>query len=227
MGLNQAMRHVERAMNSMWQPQRLAAILSAFAIVAFACSPISSYPARSANVDIDAVLNDPAAPVAGNPDGDVTIVAFMDYNCPFCKKSTPDLDKFIKTDGRVRLIYKDWPILAKSSKYGAELALAAKYQGKYEVAHAALMALHGRVSEDEMLMAIRESSVDMSRLDADAKAHAQDIAALLKRNNSEADALGLQGTPVFLIGPFEVASALDYDGFVKTVSAVRARIAGK
>jgi protein-disulfide isomerase len=227
MGLNRAIRGVERAVNSVWKQKSLAAILSALAIISFAFSLTSPYPASSANVDIDAVLNDPATPVAGNPNGDVTIVAFMDYNCPFCKKSTPDLDKFIKTDGHVRLVYKDWPILAKSSKYSAELALAAKYQGKYDVAHAALMALHGRVSEDEMLKAIRDSSVDMSRLDADAKAHAQDIAALLKRNSAEADALGLQGTPVFLIGPFEVAATLDYDGFAKTVSAVRARIAGK
>jgi protein-disulfide isomerase len=93
MGLNRAMRDIERAVSSTWKPKRLATILCAFAIVAFVCSPISSYPAKSTNVDIDAVLNDPAAPVAGNPNGDVTIVAFMDYNCPFCKKSTPDLDQ--------------------------------------------------------------------------------------------------------------------------------------
>ena len=227
MGLSKTLRDAKRAFSSIWGQRPLAAVLSAVTIASFAFSLSASQPAQSANVDIDAVLNDPAAPVAGNPNGDVTIVAFMDYNCPFCKKSTPDLERFITTDGRVKLIYKDWPILAKSSKYGAELALAAKYQGKYDVAHAALMALHGRVSEDEMLKAIQASRVDMSRLDADAKAHAPDIAALLKRNNSEADALGLQGTPVFLIGPFEVAAALDYDGFVKTVSDVRARVAGK
>ena len=159
MGLSKTLRDAKRAFSSIWGQRPLAAVLSAVTIASFAFSLSASQPAQSANVDIDAVLNDPAAPVAGNPNGDVTIVAFMDYNCPFCKKSTPDLERFITTDGRVKLIYKDWPILAKSSKYSAELALAAKYQGKYDVAHAALMALHGRVSEDEMLKAIQASRV--------------------------------------------------------------------
>jgi protein-disulfide isomerase len=196
-------------------------------MISLVFSLTSSQPAWSAGIDIDAILNDPGAPVAGNPKGDVTIVAFLDYNCPFCKRVTPDLDKFIQTDGNVRLVYKDWPILTKASVYGAKLALAAKYQGKYDVAHAALMALRGRVSEDDMLDAVRASSIDMSRLDADSKMHASDIVALLKRNGAQADSLGLQGTPVFLIGPFKVAAALDYDGFAKTVAEVRARIAGK
>ncbi len=96
--------------------------------------------AAAGAIDVEGILNDPATPVGGNPDGDVTIVAFMDYNCPFCKKSSPDLERFVKDDGKVRLVYKEWPILADSSVYGARLALAAKYQGKYLDAHLALMA---------------------------------------------------------------------------------------
>jgi protein-disulfide isomerase len=205
-----------------------AAILSALVMISLMFSLTSSQPAWSASVDIDAILNDPEAPVAGNPKGDVTIVAFLDYNCPFCKRATPDLDKFIHADGNVRLVYKDWPILTKASVYGAKLALAAKYQGMYDAAHAALMAIPGRsISEEAMLEAVRTSGLDMSRLDADLQAHGSDIAALLKRNLAEADSLGLQGTPVFLIGPFKVAATLDYGGFAKTVAEVRARVAGK
>ncbi len=176
-------------------------------------------------IDIDAILNDPEAPVAGNPGGDVTIVAFMDYNCPYCKKSSPDLERFIQADGKARLVYKDWPILAKSSVYGAQLALAAKYQGQYRAAHIALMGVRrGNSSEAGMTSAVRAAGVDMSRLEADLKAHEGEIAALLERNQRQAKALGLEGTPVYLIGPFMVAKALDTDEFSEIVADFRARI---
>src|SRR5690606_13687328 len=89
------------------------------------------------------ILNDPAAPVGGNPQGDVTIVSFFDYNCPFCKRTVAPLTTVMKADGRIRLVYKDWPILTQSSVYGAKLALAAKHQGGYEKAYHALMAIEG------------------------------------------------------------------------------------
>jgi protein-disulfide isomerase len=182
-------------------------------------------PARAENgkIDVAAILNDPAAPVGGNPKGDVAIVAFLDYNCPFCKKATPELQKLVKTDGHIRLVYKDWPILTEASVYGAHLALAAKYQGRYEQAHDALMAVPGRRNgEEAMLAAVKISGVDIDRLNADLKAHDADISALIKRNGEQAEALGLQGTPVFLIGPFKVAAALDYSDFKKVVARVRA-----
>ena len=183
--------------------------------------------AAAGAIDIDAILNDPAAPTAGNAAGDVTIVAFMDYNCPFCKKSSPDLEKFIETDGAVRLVYKEWPILAPSSVYGARLALAAKYQGKYHEAHLALMGLHGggAIAEPAMLDALKGADVNMDRLDEDLKAHDADIMALIKRDKDQADSLGLQATPVFLIGPYKVEKALDYDEFKQIVADFRARVA--
>ncbi len=182
-------------------------------------------PARAENgkIDVNAILNDPAAPVGGNPKGDVTIIAFLDYNCPFCKKATPELQRLVKTDGHIRLVYKDWPILTEASVYGAHLALAAKYQGRYERAHSALMAVPGRRNgEEAMLAAVKNSGVDIGRLNADLKAHDADISALIKRNGEQAQVLGLQGTPVFLIGPFKVAAALDYSDFKKIVARVRA-----
>jgi protein-disulfide isomerase len=173
------------------------------------------------------VLNDPAAPVGGNPKGDVTIVAYSDYNCPFCKKSAPDLERIVREDGNIRLIYKDWPILTPSSSYGAKLALAAKYQGKYETAHNALMGIFGRgVLEARMLDAIKETGIDMAQLEADMKTHADDIDALLARTMAQADTFGFQGTPTYLIGPFET-STLDFEGFKRVVADARARQAAK
>jgi protein-disulfide isomerase len=126
----------------------------------------------------------------------------------------------------VRLVYKDWPILTNASVTGAHFALAAKYQDKYRAVHVAMMNIHGQKIDDASLLeAVKAAGIDMTQLDADLKAHDADISTLLKRNMSEADLLGLVGTPVFLIGPFKVAKALDYDEFKQTVADFRARVA--
>jgi len=178
------------------------------------------------SVDVEAILNDPEAPTAGNPKGDVTIVAFLDYNCPYCKKSAPDLARVVKEDGRIRVVYKDWPILTEASVFGARLALGAQYQGRYQLVHDTLMAIPGRgISKDEMLKAVQGSGVDLDRLQADLDAHAGDIGALIKRNNAQAESLGLQGTPTYLVGPL-LASTLDYASFKRAIAEARRRQAG-
>jgi protein-disulfide isomerase len=207
--------------------RRLLSLAALFAVLAAPLVFAAARPAAAAGaIDVQAILNDPAAPGGGNPAGDVTIVAFMDYNCPFCKKSSPDLERFVDADGKVRLVYKEWPILAPSSVDGARLALAAKYQGKYHEAHLAMMALHGgEITEASMRDAVKAAGVNMDQLDEDLKTHDADIMALIKRDKDQADSLGLEGTPVFLIGPFKVAKALDYDEFKEIVADFRARVA--
>jgi protein-disulfide isomerase len=182
-------------------------------------------PSLAEGADVDAILNDPETPSGGDPKGDVTIVAFFDYNCPFCRKAMPALEKVAREDGHVRIVYKDWPILAESSRHGAEIALAAKYQDKYREVHDALLALRGaRVARKRMDEAAAAAGVDMSRLVADLETHRTEIVALLKRTGDQADALGLEGTPVFLVGPFKVAAALDEDGFRKVIAKTRQRL---
>ncbi|MDV2987821.1 UNVERIFIED_CONTAM: DsbA family protein, partial [Methylobacteriaceae bacterium AG10] len=201
-------------------------LLALMPAVALAPALLSLAPpieeAFAQGVDPNAILNDPEVPVSGNPKGDLTIVAFLDYNCPFCKKAEPDLIRLVKADGRIRLVHKDWPILGDASVYGAQLALAAKYQGRYDEVHRALMGIPGRkIPKERMLEAVAASGVDVARLEEDRKAHQAEIAALLQRNLDQADALGLQGTPVFLIGQLKVAAALDYDGFRQAVAQAR------
>ena len=182
--------------------------------------------ATPVKVDAETLFNDAEAPVGGNARGDVTIVAFLDYNCPFCKKSAPDLDRIVATDGKVRLVYKDWPILTDASIYGAQMALGAKYQGQYETVHRALMAIRGRnIDKATMLQAVKTTGIDMARLQADINSHADAITGLLQRNLALADALKLEGTPIYLIGPFRF-STLDYDGFAQAVSDARAHTPG-
>ena len=195
----------------------------AFVLALTAVLPSIAF-ADDADVTREMIVNDPAAPMAGNPKGDVTIVAYFDYNCPFCKTSAPALEKLVKSDGNVRVVYKDWPILTGASVYGAKLALAAKYQGKYDEVHKALMSISGRrIPEAQMLAAVKASGVDMARLEADAKAHAAEISALLERNDAQARGLRLQGTPVYLIGPLLVAAAPDYAQFKDAVAEARKR----
>ncbi|TCT34729.1 DsbA family protein [Martelella mediterranea] len=191
-----------------------AATFSAFAGIA---------PAQAQSIDVQAILHDPDAPEAGNPDGDVTIVAFLDYNCPYCKKTAPDLERIVEEDGNIRLVYKDWPVLSEASVYGAQLAIGAKYQDKYEDVHHALMSVPGhKVSEDEMLFAVRETSVDMQQLQDDLTNHHKEIVALLGRTMEQGDALGLVSTPTYLIGPM-MTTTLDYDGFKEAVAEARRR----
>ena len=173
------------------------------------------------------VLHDPDAPVVGNPQGDVTTVAFLDYNCPFCRRSTPELDRYIASDPNVRVVYKDWPILAESSVLEAKVAIAAKYQGKYAAAHDALMAITVRpATKDAVKAAVKAAGIDVDRLNADLAAHDADITALLHRTTAQADAMKLRGTPVFLIGPMMKAQELDFDGFKQLVSEVRLAAGG-
>jgi protein-disulfide isomerase len=180
--------------------------------------------AEEPDVSATAILNDPATPVTGNIKGDLTIVTFFDYNCPFCKRAEPALEKVVAEDGHIRLVYKDWPILTKASVYGAQLALAAKYQGKYNAVHAALMSIPGtKIPEDQMLAAIQKAGVDMKKLDADLKAHGDEIMGLLRQNLAQADSLALQGTPAYIVGHFKVTSALTYEGFKHVVADARAQ----
>jgi len=185
---------------------------------------LSASSAQEADTSSEAILNDPTAPIGGNPKGDLTIVTFFDYNCPFCKKAEPDLERVVKEDGQIRLVYKDWPILTKASVYGAQMALAAKYQGKYDAVHAALMGIPGpKIPEDKMLAAIRTSGVDMQRLEADLQLHADEISATLKKHLAQADSLELRGTPAYLVGRFRVTSALTYGQFKQAVGDARAQ----
>ncbi|RBP08664.1 protein-disulfide isomerase [Roseiarcus fermentans] len=197
---------------------------AASVLIGEAAAPQAGRAAAANTVDIHAILDDPDAPVGGDPTGDVTIVAFIDYNCPFCKRAEPDLQRLVASDGKIRLVYKDWPILARSSVTGARLALAANYQGKYEPAHAALMALHGRSSDAAMRAAVASAGVDIARLDKDLDAHGDAIMDCLRRNGTQANALHLQGTPVYLVGPYLVAASLNYDQFSDVVAKFRAQI---
>lgn len=146
----------------------------------------------------DELFNDPDSPVGGNPEGDVTVVEFFDYNCPYCRRVAPTIAQILEQDSNVRIVYKEYPILGSVSVLAAQAALAAKSQGKYPVFHAALMASKG-VRDLDQIMKIAESvGLDIERLWQDMNDPA--IIDAIDRNKALARALGTRTTPSFVIG---------------------------
>ncbi|MBR1087553.1 DsbA family protein [Bradyrhizobium manausense] len=167
------------------------------------------------------VLRDPDVPVAGNPNGNISIIEWSDYNCPYCRKLEPELRQVIQDDGKVRLVLKDWPILGPVSVTAARIALAAKYQDKYHKAHDAMMGVSSRLTESRINELLAAAGVDMDRLKSDLTSHGKDIDAILKRNNEQAEAFGFNGTPSFIVGKYRVPGVLSMAQFEQVIADAR------
>src|SRR6478672_12559451 len=167
------------------------------------------------------VLHDPEIPAAGNPDGDITIVEWFDYNCPYCRKIAPELRQVVQDDGKVRLVPKDWPILGEVSKITARMALAAKYQDKFIQAHDAMIGVASRLTEPRLGELLAAAGVDMDRLKRDLTGKAKAIDAILARNNAQAEAFGFKGTPSFIVGKFRVPGVLTMAEFEMVIADAR------
>jgi protein-disulfide isomerase len=167
------------------------------------------------------VLRDPDIPVAGNADGDVTIVEWFDYNCPYCRKLEPELQQVVHDDGKVRLIWKDWPILGPTSVVATRMALASKYQDKFIKAHEAMMGVSSKLTEPRIKELLSGAGVDMDRLDRDLATNAKAIDAIIARNNAQAEAFGFKGTPSFIVGKFRVPGILTMEEFGQVIADAR------
>lgn len=170
----------------------------------------------------DKVLRDADIPALGNPDGDITIVEYFDYQCPYCKKISPVLDEVLKADGKVRLVLKDWPILGVPSPYAAQMVLAAKYQNKFEPAHRALIGKVGRLTETAIDETLAKAGVDVAKAKTDLATNKAAIDGILKRNNEQAEAFGFRGTPAFVVGTFRVPGGLTAEQFKLAIADARA-----
>jgi protein-disulfide isomerase len=146
------------------------------------------------------MLAEPGTDPVGARQPDVTIVEYFDYNCPYCKTVVPTLRALLAKDPKIALVYKEWPILGPVSKYAASSALAARWQGKYLAAHDALISGPRLAQNDQVDAILQKAGVNMDTLKKDRTSHAQEIAALLARNDAEAHALTLDGTPGLVVG---------------------------
>ena len=164
------------------------------------------------------ILANPGTGPVGAFKPDVVVVEYFDYNCPYCKKLVPTLKALLAQDSSIGLVYKDWPILGPVSEYAAASALAAGWQGKYLAAHEALLSGPRLAQVDQVDDILQHAGVNMEALKKDRVGHAKEIAALLARNDAEAQALGLKGTPGIVVGRQLVAGIADL-GTLKTLVA--------
>ncbi len=168
-----------------------------------------------------ALTQDPDTPVIGNPDGDVAIVEFFDYKCPYCKRVAGTLKDVVAADGKIRLVMKEFPILGPQSIKAARAALAVAKQGKYEEFHWALMTEAGDMSDPHIRRVARSVGVDVDRMMADMES--PEIQAMIERNNDLAQALRITGTPAFVIGDTLVPGAVDRKTLEHLVAQTRAK----
>src|SRR5262245_18333080 len=146
-----------------------------------------------------------ASPVVGNSNGDVTVIEFFDYNCGYCKKALPDVARLIDKDRKVKLIPKEFPILAKGSEEASRVALAAKAQGKYGEFHRAMLESQGHADEASARRIAERLGLDLARLKKDMAS--PEVKKEIDDTRKLAAKLGIQGTPHFLVGDHIIPGA--------------------
>ena len=165
------------------------------------------------------VFHDLNAPAGGNPEGDVTVVEFMDYNCGYCRKTSSTVAKLLEEDGRIRIVYKELPVLGKGSQYAAQAALASKNQGKYLAFHQAMMGSQQRLEEPTVLTIAEHVGLDIEQLKKDMKDPT--IQQMLQQNLQLAQALAINDPPAFIIGNDIVRGATRLDDLQQLIGKAR------
>jgi protein-disulfide isomerase len=168
-----------------------------------------------------ALMSDPESPIVGNPNGDVTIVEFSDYQCPYCKRAHAAVKSVLAADSKVKLVFKDLPILGEPSRIAAVAALAARAQNKHLAFHNALMEFNGKLDRDRIMEIAASVGLDVARLQKDMED--PKLKEIIDRNMALASALGVRGTPAFVIGDQFVPGAVDADTLKRMIGDVRTK----
>lgn len=168
----------------------------------------------------DRLERDPNAPVLGNLNGDVTIIEFFDYNCPYCKRATAELNTLLAQDTGVRVVLREWPILGEASVYATRASLASRKQGKYGEFHQALMAAKGRLAPANVMAIAQTVGLDTQRLKVDLQA--PEIDQHIETSMQLARALNFSGTPAYVIGDAIAPGMISADDLQSMVSQARA-----
>jgi protein-disulfide isomerase len=169
------------------------------------------------------LFNSPHQVVLGNPQGDVTMVEFFDYNCGYCKRALPDMMTLLKSDPNIRFVLKEFPVLGEGSVDAAHVAVAARMQDpsgkKYIEFHQKLLGGRGPVDKARALAIAKEVGFDMTRLEKDMASG--EVKATIDENMKLADALGVNGTPSYVVGSELVVGAVGLDSLKEKIAATR------
>ena len=168
------------------------------------------------------VFSDPSAPVLGNPDGDVTVVEYFDFQCSYCKRDYQMIRDVVASDGNVKLVMKDWPIFGDVSIYAAQAVQGAATLGQYDTALDALMTAKGsRLTHERIETLLTEAGLDFDAIADAVKDNNVEISALLDRNYQQAEAFQLVGTPAFVIGRTIYGGVLDKPTLESAIAEAR------
>ncbi len=167
----------------------------------------------------DGIFRDKRDVVLGNPDGDVTLVEFFDYNCGFCKRALGDLHALLETDKKLRVVMKEFPILSAGSLGAARVSLGVAKQDKYMAFHSALMNSRGQANEERALAIAEKLGLDMKKLKADM--NEKDIMDSITSAAMLARSLGINGTPAYIIDGAVISGAVGVEALREQIARVR------
>lgn len=170
------------------------------------------------------LLHDPASPVLGNRTGDVTMVEFFDYRCPYCKVMAPKLRELLGQDAGLRLVMKEYPILSSQSIFAAKVALVAQRYDVYAAFHAAMYALNGPFDDQRVLRVAQSVGLSPTTVRQDITDDL--VLAELRRNLALGELIGVKGTPAFIIGGNVVPGAVPIDTLKNLIAAARKKQKG-
>ena len=167
----------------------------------------------------EALERDRNAVVLGNPDGNVTLTEFFDYNCPFCKKLVPAMQRLIGADPQLRVVFREWPVFGEGSDFAARAALAARAQGKYWQVHAGLMAMKDRAAEPSVMRVVRRLGLDEAKLRE--AMQSDPVEDHIARSFMLADHMSLIGTPTLIAGDEALFGDQSFEDLTALVARAR------
>ena len=164
---------------------------------------------------------DDAAPMVKPPNYDVTIVEYMDYQCPYCRATHEPLKQLLAKDHKIRVIFRDWPIFGDASAAAALIAVGSKYQGKYLAVHDALMETPLPLNQAKIKAAVKKAGANWDQIQKDIDKHSEEIEDLFQRNDKQAQLMGLEGTPGFIIGDVQSFGGMTLNQLEASVARAR------
>ena len=177
----------------------------------------------SVATNAETIFNSPRGVVLGNKDGDVSFVEFFDYNCGYCKRAMADMLDLMKTDPKLKVVLKEFPVLSQGSVEAAQVAVAVRMQDptgkKYLDFHQKLLGGRGAADKARAMAAAKEAGLDTARIEKDLAS--PEVRATIEENFKLAEAMGMNGTPSYVIGKQIVIGAVGLDGLKEKIGIAR------
>jgi protein-disulfide isomerase len=176
----------------------------------------------SVEQNADTIFNSPRNVTLGNKNGDVTFVEFFDYNCGYCKRAMADMLNLLKSDPKLKVVLKEFPVLSEGSVEAAKVAVAVRMQdsgAKYLDFHQKLLGGRGPADKARAMAAAKEAGLDVARIEKDLAS--PEVRATIEENFKLAEAMGMNGTPSYVIGKQVVVGAIGLDGLKEKVALAR------